>query len=96
MLLVRGEGLGGARFSLSDPGLRIAKTVVSDNGHWAQLWLTKTPAAAGDGDDSRVAWRGECRGEVQLWRAEAGERGVCGVFVGGCDVPDHDGQVCRW
>ena len=42
MLLVRGEGLHGARFSLSDPGLRIAKTVVSDNGHWAQLWLTKT------------------------------------------------------
>ena len=42
MLLVRGEGLSGARFSLSDPGLRISKTVVSDNGHWAQLWLTKT------------------------------------------------------
>jgi glycosidase len=44
MLLVRGEGLSGAKFSLSDPGLRIAKTVVSDNGHWAQLWLTKTAA----------------------------------------------------
>ena len=42
MLLVRGEGLSGARFSLSDPGLRIGKTVISDNGHWAQLWLTKT------------------------------------------------------
>lgn len=42
MLLVRGEGLSGARFSLSDPGLRIAKTVVSENGHWAQLWLAKT------------------------------------------------------
>jgi glycosidase len=44
MLLVRGEGLGGARFSLSDPTLRIAKTVISHNGHWAQLWLTKTAA----------------------------------------------------
>lgn len=44
MLLVRGEGLSGAKFSLSDEGLGIAKTVVSDNGHWAQLWLTKTPA----------------------------------------------------
>jgi glycosidase len=42
MLLVRGEGLNGAKFSLSDPGLGIAKTVVSDNGHWAQIWLTKT------------------------------------------------------
>ena len=42
MLLVRGEGLLGARFSLSDPTLGIAKTAVSGNGHWAQLWLTKT------------------------------------------------------
>src|ERR1700759_5087523 len=44
MLLVHGEGLSGARFSRSDPALRIAKTVISDNGHWAQLWLTKTAA----------------------------------------------------
>ena len=41
MLLVRGEGLRGAKFSLSDGGLGVAKTVVSANGHWAQLWLTK-------------------------------------------------------
>jgi neopullulanase len=44
MLLVRGEGLSGAKLSLSDARLGIAKTVVSDNGHWAQLWLTRTPA----------------------------------------------------
>ncbi len=44
MLLVRGDGLSGASFSLSDAALRIQKTVVSDNGHWAQLWLTNTPA----------------------------------------------------
>ena len=44
MLLVRGEGLSGAKFSLSDPRIGIAKTVISDNGHWAQLWLTKVPA----------------------------------------------------
>jgi neopullulanase len=46
MLLVRGEGLSGARFSLSDAALGLEKTVVSDNGHWAQLWLTKSPAHA--------------------------------------------------
>jgi len=46
MLLVRGEGLRGAVFSLSDPVLQIDKTEVSDNGHWAQLWLTASPAAA--------------------------------------------------
>jgi glycosidase len=44
MLLVRGEGLSGATFSLSDPRLGVAKTVVSDNGHWAQVWLKQTAA----------------------------------------------------
>src|SRR5271168_3251890 len=44
MLLVRGEGLGEAKFSLSDAQLRVEKTVVSDNGHWAQLWLSASPA----------------------------------------------------
>ena len=44
MLLVRGEGLSGAKFSVSDPGLGITKTTVSANGHWAQLWLAKTAA----------------------------------------------------
>jgi glycosidase len=44
MLLVRGEGLNGGSFSLSDRTIAIQKTAVSENGHWAQLWLTKTPA----------------------------------------------------
>lgn len=46
MLLVRGEGLSGAKFTLSDTGLSIQKTVISDNGHWAQVWLQKSPAHA--------------------------------------------------
>jgi glycosidase len=46
MLLVRGEGLGGAAFSLSDAAIQIEKTDVSGNGHWAQLWLSASPAAA--------------------------------------------------
>jgi hypothetical protein len=46
MLLVRGEGLRGAVFSLSDASLQIEKTEASDNGHWAQLWLSASPAAA--------------------------------------------------
>jgi glycosidase len=44
MLLVRGEGLTGAGFSLSDAQLRIERTVISENGHWAQLWLADSPA----------------------------------------------------
>ncbi len=43
MLLVRGEGLTGAHFALSDPKLHIEKTAISGNGHWAQLWLSASP-----------------------------------------------------
>lgn len=46
MLLVRGEGLSGATFALSDAALKIEKTVVSENGHWAQLWLASDAAQA--------------------------------------------------
>jgi glycosidase len=45
MLLVRGDGFGGARFSLSDASLKIEKTAVSENGHWARLWLANEPSA---------------------------------------------------
>ncbi len=44
MLLVRGEGLREAQFSLSDRALRLDKVVTSHNGHWAQLWLSASPA----------------------------------------------------
>ena len=43
MLLVRGEGLHDAKFSLSDRSLRIEKIVPSENGHWAQVWLSASP-----------------------------------------------------
>ncbi|HSY34236.1 MAG TPA: alpha-amylase family glycosyl hydrolase [Acidobacteriaceae bacterium] len=46
MLLVHGEGLDGAKFSLSDGALKIEKVVPSENGHWAQLWLAASPIAA--------------------------------------------------
>ncbi len=44
MLLVRGDGFTGVTFSLSDKSLHIKKTVLSANGHWAQLWLNASPA----------------------------------------------------
>lgn len=45
MLLIQGRGLRGAEFSLSDPNLHIERTQISGNGHWAQLWLSASPAA---------------------------------------------------
>ncbi|MDQ2924749.1 MAG: alpha-amylase family glycosyl hydrolase [Acidobacteriota bacterium] len=44
MLLIRGEGLTGATFTLSDKTLHIERTTVSSNGHWAFLWLAASPA----------------------------------------------------
>jgi glycosidase len=46
LLLIQGEHLEGARFSLSDRGLKVEKTHVSENGHWAELWLSAAPAKA--------------------------------------------------
>jgi neopullulanase len=46
MLLVNGEHLDGAAFHLSDRRLKVERTVVSENGHWAQLWLNASPDKA--------------------------------------------------
>ena len=42
MLLVYGEGLAEAKFTLSDPALHIDQVKPSANGHYAQLWLSAT------------------------------------------------------
>ena len=46
MLLIQGENLEGVRFRLSDRELRVERTKVSANGHWAQLWLSASPGKA--------------------------------------------------
>jgi glycosidase len=46
MLLVRGERLRGATFSLSDRALKVERVVASENGHWAQVWLSGSPRVA--------------------------------------------------
>ncbi len=43
MLLLHGQGFQSAKFSLSDRTLTIEKIVPSENGHWAQLWLSASP-----------------------------------------------------
>ena len=46
MLLVYGENLTGAQFSLSDGSLHIDRTVISANGHYAELWVGASPSNA--------------------------------------------------
>ncbi len=43
MLLVRGEHLGGAQVTLSDPSLRVTDTRISADGHWAEVHLSASP-----------------------------------------------------
>lgn len=46
MLLVRGEGFGGAHFSIEGAGVSLGQSEVSSNGHWAFLWLDTRGAGA--------------------------------------------------
>ena len=46
MLLAHGENLNGAHIRVAGKGVLLAKTQVSENGHWAFLWLRTKGAAA--------------------------------------------------
>jgi glycosidase len=46
MLLVHGDGLKQAQFTVSGKGVTLDRTQASDNGHWAFLWLKTGDAAA--------------------------------------------------
>jgi glycosidase len=46
MLLLEGEGLSGAQITLSDRRLHIEQLKISANGHWAEVWLSGSPAKA--------------------------------------------------
>jgi neopullulanase len=45
MLLVRGENLGQAQFTVDGKGVTLIRTQSSANGHWAFLWLRSEDAA---------------------------------------------------
>jgi glycosidase len=46
MLLVHGENLQQARFAVRGKNVKLARTQISDNGHWAFLWLDTVSASA--------------------------------------------------
>jgi glycosidase len=45
MLLVHGEGLNHARFTVDGAGVTLDRSQASENGHWAFLWLKTANAA---------------------------------------------------
>jgi len=46
VLLVKGENLTGASFTVDGIGVQLNRTQISANGHWAFLWLATDSAAA--------------------------------------------------
>jgi glycosidase len=46
MLLIKGEDLTGAKFTLGDSDLRVSSVKVSANGHWSEVWLSSSPSKA--------------------------------------------------
>jgi len=46
MLLVHGEGLDNARFTVAGKGVSLIKTQPAANGHWSFLWIKTRSAAA--------------------------------------------------
>jgi neopullulanase len=46
MLLIQGQHLEGAKFSLSDRALHVERSYVSQNGDWAEVWLAEDAAKA--------------------------------------------------
>ena len=46
MLLVHGKGLEHAQFKVEGDSVKLLRTQVSDNGHWAFLWIATSAATA--------------------------------------------------
>jgi glycosidase len=79
MLLVRGTGLTCAAFSVSDAALTVERSETSANGHWAQVFLSGSPASA-----ETVTLRAACPGgaEVQQSYTFAARRALSSGIAG--------------
>jgi neopullulanase len=84
MLLVKGEHLDGATFRLSDRKLHVERTVVSQNGHWAQVWLSGSPEKAETVEFVAERHGAAARMEYRFEQRKAGSDGASdkGGFAG--------------
>ena len=76
MLLVNGENLGGARFRVGD--LPIERTTISENGHWAELWLAKDAANVGRVTVTAETAKGKADASFQFEARRAANDGFAG------------------
>jgi hypothetical protein len=91
MLLIQGQHLEGARFSLSDRALHLERTQVSKNGDWAELWLAADPAKPETITITIQAPSGRVSKPYTPHRA----RWLRRIFLKGRDVSHHDRPLRR-
>jgi neopullulanase len=66
MLLVNGQNLEHAQFTIDGTGVKLIRTQISENGHWAFLWLDTGNAAAQSLWITAKSNQGEARSPFQL------------------------------
>lgn len=109
MLLVRGEHLKGSTFTSSDASVKIRSTTISENGHWAELQLSKSPAKLETLHITASNQRGKASKDFTFGRRRASNDGFAGFsskdvmylimtdrFADGDlenDGPDHAAQL---
>lgn len=78
MLLVHGQGLGDAHFTVHGSGVTLVRTQSSANGHWAFLWLDTKSAAAQTLEITARDEQGEARRTYSLATRSHDPRGHAG------------------
>lgn len=66
MLLVHGQGLNGAKFEVQGKNVTLNRTQISENGHWAFLWLRTATAAPQTLWVKAINKQGQARHSFQL------------------------------
>src|SRR5579872_1870443 len=76
MLLVNGEHLNGAHFAVGT--LPIERTVISSNGHWAQLWLSQDASTPGENTLKVETPQGQTQTSFRFEARHAANEGFAG------------------
>lgn len=76
MLLVNGEHLTGAQFHVGK--LPIARTAISQNGHWAELWLASDATNVGDVMITAETPQGKASTSFRFEKRKSAEDGFAG------------------
>lgn len=105
MLLLHGEGFKGAQFAVNGKNVKLERSQVSENGHWAFLWLDTKSAAPQTLEITATNNNGQARNSYVLAERTHNPRGHAGFssadalylimtdrFADGCPRNDPPGD----